>query len=37
MGLLPEFSIKYINVGSGSIIGKDNIEEFLITLIVFMI
>ena len=29
MGLLPEFSIKDIKVGSCSIIGKDNIEEFL--------
>ena len=29
MGLLPEFYIKDIKVGSGSIIGKDNIEEFL--------
>ena len=29
MGLLPKFTMKYIKVGSGSIIGKDNIEEFL--------
>ena len=29
MVLLPEFSMKYIKVGSGSIIGKHNIEEFL--------
>ena len=29
MGLLPEFAMKDIKVGSGSIIGKDNIEEFL--------
>ena len=29
MGLLFEFSIKYIKVVSGSIIGKSNIEEFL--------
>ena len=29
MGILPEFSTKYIKVGSGSIIGKNNIEEFL--------
>ena len=27
--LLPQFAMKYIKVGSGSIIGKDNIEEFL--------
>ena len=29
MGLLPEFAMKDIKVGSGSIIGKYNIEEFL--------
>ena len=29
MGYLPEFSMKDIKVGSGSIIGKVNIEEFL--------
>ena len=29
MGLLPEFSMKDIKVGSGSIIAKSNIEEFL--------
>ena len=29
MGLLPEFSMKDIKVGSGSIIGKSNIEELL--------
>ena len=27
--LLPKFTLKYISVGSGSIIGRDNIEEFL--------
>jgi predicted transcriptional regulator len=26
--LLPKFTLKYISVGSGSIIGRDNIEEF---------
>src|SRR3954465_1421482 len=26
--LLPKFALKYLAIGSGSIIGKDNIEEF---------
>jgi hypothetical protein len=26
--LIPEYVLKYLSVGSGSIIGKDNIEEF---------
>ena len=29
MGLLPKFAIKDIKVGSGSIVGKDNMEVFL--------
>ena len=26
--LIPKFTLKYLSIGSGSIIGKDNIEEF---------
>ena len=26
--LIPKFTLKYLSIGNGSIIGKDNIEEF---------
>ena len=26
--LIPKFTLKYLSIGSGSIIGKENIEEF---------